>query len=138
MKCEISVRKYQISRGQKLWTKHCLLRRLEAMARYLANLALEWNLKCGGVNQEIPSNKTGILLSLKTMVVGVDVTHPSPGSREGTPSIAGVVASIDEMACRFSQKTSPRKEDGWWILACLEIALLPDDRAPRRWCPRIV
>lgn len=42
-----------------------------------------------------------------------------------------------QMACRFSQKTSPRKEDGWWILACLEIALLPDDRAPRMWCPRI-
>jgi len=50
MKREISVREYQISRGQKMWTEHFLLRRLEATARYLANLALEWNLTCGGVN----------------------------------------------------------------------------------------
>ena len=28
------------------------------------------------------------------MVVGIDVTHPKPGSAKGTPSIAGVVASI--------------------------------------------
>lgn len=29
------------------------------------------------------------------MLAGMDVTHPSPGSIEGAPSIAGVVASID-------------------------------------------
>ena len=29
------------------------------------------------------------------MVVGLDVTHPKPGSIKGTPSIAGIVASID-------------------------------------------
>lgn len=29
------------------------------------------------------------------MLVGMDVTHPSPGSLEASPSIAGVVASID-------------------------------------------
>ena len=29
------------------------------------------------------------------MLVGMDVTHPSPGSIEDAPSIAGVVASID-------------------------------------------
>ncbi|KAI9795475.1 MAG: hypothetical protein M1833_007005 [Piccolia ochrophora] len=64
--------------------------------QYLANVALKWNLKQGGVNQQIPSNKLGILSSAKTMVVGIDVTHPSPGSREGAPSIAGVVASVDD------------------------------------------
>ena len=30
------------------------------------------------------------------MVVGIDVTHRSPGSREAAPSVASVVASIDE------------------------------------------
>jgi hypothetical protein len=30
------------------------------------------------------------------MVIGMDVTHPGPSSREGTPSIAAVVASIDD------------------------------------------
>ena len=29
------------------------------------------------------------------MVVGVDVTHPSPGSASNAPSIAGRVASVD-------------------------------------------
>jgi eukaryotic translation initiation factor 2C len=28
-------------------------------------------------------------------MVGIDIAHPGPGSREGTPSIAAVVASVD-------------------------------------------
>ena len=63
--------------------------------QYLANVALKWNLKRGGINQQLPKEKMGILGSTKTMLVGIDVTHPSPGSLEGAPSIAGVVASID-------------------------------------------
>ena len=30
------------------------------------------------------------------MVVGLDVTHPSPGSKEGAPSVAAIVASVDK------------------------------------------
>ena len=30
------------------------------------------------------------------MIVGIDVTHPSPGSSSNAPSVAGIVASIDE------------------------------------------
>jgi eukaryotic translation initiation factor 2C len=30
------------------------------------------------------------------MVVGLDVTHPSPGSKDSAPSVAGIVASIDK------------------------------------------
>lgn len=37
----------------------------------------------------------------KTMVVGMDVTHPGPGSIEGTPSIAAVVASADSSFVQF-------------------------------------
>lgn len=36
-----------------------------------------------------------------TMMVGIDVTHPGPGSREGTPSIAAVVASTDNNFVQF-------------------------------------
>ena len=36
-----------------------------------------------------------------TMMVGIDVTHAGPGTREGTPSIAAVVASIDDSFVHF-------------------------------------
>lgn len=62
--------------------------------QYYANVALKFNLKCGGVNQLLPK-QLGFLNDGKTMVVGIDVTHPAPKSMEGTPSIAAVVASID-------------------------------------------
>lgn len=35
------------------------------------------------------------------MMVGIDVTHPGPGSREGTPSIAAVVANVDDSFVQF-------------------------------------
>ncbi|KAL8720464.1 MAG: hypothetical protein Q9225_002689 [Loekoesia sp. 1 TL-2023] len=63
-------------------------------AQYWANIGHKFNLKLGGINQTLPSDKLGILAE-KTMLAGMDVTHPSPGSLEEAPSIAGVVASID-------------------------------------------
>lgn len=36
-----------------------------------------------------------------TMMVGIDVTHAGPGSKIGTPSIAAVVASIDDSFAHF-------------------------------------
>ena len=41
------------------------------------------------------------LTKKKTMMVGIDVTHPGPGSREGTPSIAAVVSSVDDSFVQF-------------------------------------
>lgn len=35
------------------------------------------------------------------MLVGIDVTHAGPGSRAGTPSIAAVVANIDDSFVQF-------------------------------------
>ena len=61
---------------------------------YYANVALKFNLKMGGVNQLLPG-QLGFLNQGTTMVVGIDVSHPPPKSIEGTPSIAAVVASID-------------------------------------------
>ncbi|KAL8642528.1 MAG: hypothetical protein Q9228_000792 [Teloschistes exilis] len=63
---------------------------------YAANVAHKVNLKLGGVNQMLPSDKlVNVLKDGKTMLVGMDVTHPSPGSLEDSPSIAGIVASSD-------------------------------------------
>lgn len=61
-----------------------------------ANVGLKFNLKLGGINQSADSEGLGIISEDKTMVVGVDVTHPSPGSAPNAPSVAGMVASVDK------------------------------------------
>lgn len=50
-----------------------------------------------------------------TMMVGIDVTHPGMGTQEGTPSIAAVVASVDNKFVQFPaslriQKANKMKE----------------------------
>jgi hypothetical protein len=63
--------------------------------QYFANLALKVNLKLGGRNHIIDDSKLGVIAEGKTMLVGLDVTHPSPGSVQAAPSVASVVASVD-------------------------------------------
>ena len=67
----------------------------KANPMYFANVALKFNLKLGGINQLVDNTRLGIINEDKTMVVGVDVTHPSPGSASNAPSVAGMVASVD-------------------------------------------
>ena len=69
--------------------------------QYYANVALKFNLKLGGVNQLVDSDRLGLINEDRTMVVGLDVTHPSPGSAEGAPSVAGMVASIDKWLAQW-------------------------------------
>lgn len=64
-----------------------------SQAQYFGNISLKFNLKAGGVNQTIEPAKLGVVGEGKTMVVGIDVTHPSPGSKDTAPSIAAMVAS---------------------------------------------
>lgn len=71
------------------------LQKPNGQGMYLGNLALKFNIKGGGVSHKVP-NTLVRPLDNDTMLVGIDVTHPSPGSTEGAPSIACVVASIDE------------------------------------------
>lgn len=69
----------------------------ERQEQYFGNISLKFNLKAGGINQVVDSSKLGIISEGKTMVVGIDVTHPSPGSKDSAPSVAGIVASIDKL-----------------------------------------
>lgn len=69
-------------------------------AQYFANVALKVNMKMGGTNHQLDTNNMRWLLTMPTMLVGIDVTHPGHGSVKGTPSFAAVVASIDD---RFGQ-----------------------------------
>ena len=64
---------------------------------YWVNIAHKFNLKLNGINYRLPPNALGILKDGDTMVVGVDVTHPTPKSMENSPSIVGMVASIDDV-----------------------------------------
>lgn len=64
--------------------------------QYIANVALKANLKLGGVNQIVEPRNLHVVEQNKTMVVGIDVTHPSPGSASNAPSVAAMVASVDK------------------------------------------
>ena len=63
--------------------------------QYYVNVGLKMNLKLGGVNHSIPDSNFGTISPEKTMFVGLDVTHPSPGSISSAPSVASIVSSID-------------------------------------------
>ncbi|EOA82417.1 uncharacterized protein SETTUDRAFT_173223 [Exserohilum turcica Et28A] len=65
--------------------------------QYIANVALKFNLKLGGVNQKVENKNLGIIEQNKTMVVGIDVTHPAPGSASNAPSVSAMVASVDNV-----------------------------------------
>lgn len=68
----------------------------KAQQQYFANVALKINLKLGGINQLMDQpGRLGIISEDKTMVIGIDVTHPSPGSSSNAPSVAGMVGSVD-------------------------------------------
>ena len=84
------------------------IRKDKGQLQYFGNVALKINMKMGGVNHRLtdPPGSSGALSWLKdasqaTMLVGMDVTHPSPGSVRGTPSVAAVVATIDENFAQF-------------------------------------
>lgn len=64
--------------------------------QYFGNVSLKFNLKAGGINHTLAPPKLGVVSEGETMIVGLDVTHPSPGSKEGSPSAAGMVWSIDK------------------------------------------
>ncbi|PIL23408.1 Argonaute [Ganoderma sinense ZZ0214-1] len=83
--------------------------------QYFSNVALKVNVKLGGVNHQLDAGSmrwlTGTRQEVKTMVMGIDVTHPSPNSVLGTPSIAAVVASVDNHFVQFPASLALQKPD---------------------------
>ncbi|KAH9474635.1 Protein argonaute PNH1 [Psilocybe cubensis] len=71
------------------------IRKEKGQLQYFANVALKFNMKLGGVNHALDPKSMSWLKEAPTMLVGIDVTHPGPGSAKGTPSIAAVVASCE-------------------------------------------
>ncbi|KAF6218008.1 hypothetical protein HO133_006420 [Letharia lupina] len=62
-----------------------------------AGIAFKYNVKSGRINQALTTRDLDLPKSVEggTVLVGIDVTHQAPGSMDGVPSIASVVASID-------------------------------------------
>jgi hypothetical protein len=69
--------------------------------QYFSNVALKVNTKLGGINHILDPASMKWLTAKKTMVVGMDVTHPGPSSKFGTPSIATIVASVDDSFVQY-------------------------------------
>ena len=63
---------------------------------YLANVALKANIKLNGTNHTIKDQGLDFVERGTTMIVGIDVTHPGARSKDNAPSIAAVVATIDQ------------------------------------------
>ncbi|EGN97699.1 hypothetical protein SERLA73DRAFT_169952 [Serpula lacrymans var. lacrymans S7.3] len=78
-----------------------VLRDSKKQDQYFSNVALKANTKLGGVNHKLDPESMKWLTTKRTMVVGMDVTHPGPTSVAGTPSIAAVVASVDSTFVQF-------------------------------------
>ncbi|KAJ7186894.1 argonaute-like protein [Mycena filopes] len=79
--------------------------------QYLSNVALKCNSKLGGVNHLLEPAAMKWLTKEKTMMVGIDVTHPGRTSREGSPSIAAVVASVDDNFVQFPASLRIQRPD---------------------------
>ncbi|KAF8895907.1 argonaute-like protein [Gymnopilus junonius] len=77
------------------------IRKEKGQLQYFANVALKFNMKLGGVNHALDATSAAWLKKAPTMLVGIDVTHPGPGSVKGTPSIAAVVANCDPDFSQF-------------------------------------
>jgi eukaryotic translation initiation factor 2C len=76
--------------------------------QYFANVAMKFNQKLGGVNHTVELKKMAPL-DAQTILFGIDVTHPSPGSSESAPSVAGVVASVDSLFSQYPASMRTQK-----------------------------
>ena len=99
-----------------LHTVHMLLNkardsRPNKQDQYFSNVVLKVNAKLGGINHLLDQNSMNWLRAKKTMIMGIDVTHPSPRSLPGTPSIAAVVASVDENFAQYPASLMLQKAD---------------------------
>ena len=98
MKCLCAV-KFGVY-SQFLWLQKALNPQGREHRQYLPNAVLKSNTKLDGTNH-LEKEAMSWLTDKSTIMIGIDVTHPGPKSAEGTPSIVGVVASINSDFVQF-------------------------------------
>ncbi|KAF9117006.1 hypothetical protein BGX27_007060 [Mortierella sp. AM989] len=95
------VKTYCETRQIGLMTQCALLRKISKPDdQYCRMITLKINTKLGGIVGTLASNSMPFMDRKSTLIIGADVSHPAPGE-DSKPSIASVVASIDDMAARF-------------------------------------
>ncbi|KAI0968439.1 Piwi domain-containing protein [Xylaria arbuscula] len=73
----------------------------KANAQYMSNVAMKVNAKLGGVTCKVAGPGQGSpFFKCPTMMIGVDVSHASPGSQ--APSLAALTVSMDKNATRYA------------------------------------
>lgn len=78
-------------------------------SQYCANVAMKVNAKLAGRSHNvINKDQTAAFDGTDMMVVGADVSHPSPGSGDDAQSFAGVVASVDREAYTYLASMRPQ------------------------------
>ncbi|KAK5952439.1 hypothetical protein OHC33_006482 [Knufia fluminis] len=82
-------------------------------ANVIGNMLMKINLKSSNEAVDRQLTDKPDLLTGKTMIVGMDVTHAGAGSQKGAPSIAAMVASHDEHFAQWpvSLKSNPRQQE---------------------------
>ncbi|CAB4399861.1 unnamed protein product [Rhizophagus irregularis] len=69
--------------------------------QYCANVCLKMNVKLGGENSFLVPEHIQFLADEPTILMGADVTHPSPGDTE-SPSYAALCGSLNVKASRYA------------------------------------
>ena len=70
----------------------------------MPSIILKINVKLGGSNFTWDSYKTPFLTNASVMILGADITHPSPGDLN-KPSISALVGSIESTFCSYISTT---------------------------------
>ncbi|KAI0530336.1 Piwi domain-containing protein [Xylaria digitata] len=81
----------------------------KANAQYMSNVAMKVNAKLGGITCKVAGpGQSSPFFQDPTMIMGVDVSHASPGS--GSPSMASMTVSMDKNATRYAAAC---ETNGW-------------------------
>ena len=92
---------------------------------YAQNVVLKINSKLGGINCHIKSESRLGFLRKKTMIIGLDVTHPSAHDRISS-SLASIVATSDNYYVNYYSKSviQPKPKLEIVDLECITVELL--------------